>query len=634
VFDAVETQVVVIGSGAGGAAIAGELCRHSIPTIVVEAGPQCTRPLGSHVRNRDPSEGGLSQYNDALNGALTFPSGGAGSGSAFRDFKVIHAVGGMLSYWTCNCPTPHVAERAPWITDAEWDSILDRARTLLGVGYDLGNGSVRQQRLIERVSMVVGREEAGRDVQPMPVAARRQGEQIRFASIENLLRVENVSNGPILHQDLICRQILHRSGRATGIIARPGVSGDDIAINAEVVVIAAGVAGTPKLIGGSRIDAGPALGAYLFDHPAIGSRVVLHRDILADVAADDPVFTVWIPYALGMPWHNQICRFPTNPTAIEYAAGPNETADIFTFCSMDVLEANRFNFDFDRLDPFGLPETVGAYALGAPDRGEVVHKGIAHPGEHKAIVDDELWSAVQAKLSSNLTRRRQARIESGAILGGLIFDDGGNRMSPTYTMRRGNRYRYYISPPHLQRKRKGSRPRISADDVERLIVEHLCRHQARNDLTADLTSGIWSAETRELILTVVDRVVIHHDQIEVRLKAKEAAPTPASARGDDKSESPNTISLPLPPARPRERKEIIVPSNFGTQARRVDQELILALARARSWMRALRQAEFVDTGEIAQRFRLSDAHVRRLLRFGYLAPILWRPSSKAASLAS
>ena len=273
--NAVETQVVVVGSGAGGAAVAGELCRHGIPTIVVEAGPQRTSPLGSHVRNRDPSEEGLLQYNDALNGALTFPSGGAGSGSTFKDFKVIHAVGGMLSYWTCNCPTPHVAERGPWIADAEWESNLNRARTLLDVGYDLGNGSVRQQRLIERVAEVVDREEAGRQVQPMPVAARRQGEQIRFASIENLMRAGDESNGPNLYQGLICRQILHRSGRSTGIIARSRQSGDDIAINAEVVVISAGVAGTPKLLAGSRIDAGPALGAYLFDHPAIGSRVVL-----------------------------------------------------------------------------------------------------------------------------------------------------------------------------------------------------------------------------------------------------------------------------------------------------------------------------------------------------------------------
>jgi ParB-like chromosome segregation protein Spo0J len=37
-------------------------------------------------------------------------------------------------------------------------------------------------------------------------------------------------------------------------------------------------------------------------------------------------------------------------------------------------------------------------------------------------------------------------------------------------------------------------------------------------------------------------------------------------------------------------------------------------------MRRLRQGEFVDTAEIAQRFGLSDAHVRRLLPLTYLAP--------------
>jgi site-specific DNA recombinase len=134
-------------------------------------------------------------------------------------------------------------------------------------------------------------------------------------------------------------------------------------------------------------------------------------------------------------------------------------------------------------------------------RGEVVHKGIAYPGEQSAIVDEELWNAVQAKLSGNLARRRTARIESGAVLGGLIFDDRGNCMSPTYTTRRGSRYRYYVSQARLRGNREGSRPRIGADDVERLIVEQLGRRQKRDDLVADIATGVWSAKTRELILT-------------------------------------------------------------------------------------------------------------------------------------
>lgn len=111
----------------------------------------------------------------------------------------------------------------------------------------------------------------------------------------------------------------------------------------------------------------------------------------------------------------------------------------------------------------------------------------------------------------------------------------------------------------------------------------------------------------------------HHDAIEVTLKTKERDVTAASTDDDHTSESRNALRLPLLPPRPREHKEIFVPGNSATQPRRIDQALMPAVARARSWMRALRQAEFVDTAEIAQRFRLNDAHVRRRLRLVYLA---------------
>jgi hypothetical protein len=47
---------------------------------------------------------------------------------------------------------------------------------------------------------------------------------------------------------------------------------------------------------------------------------------------------------------------------------------------------------------------------------------------------------------------------------------------------------------------------------------------------------------------------------------------------------------------------------------------ILAIARAKSWMRDLRSGKYADTTEIARQFQLNDAYVRRLLRFAYLAP--------------
>ncbi len=366
--ETIEARVVVVGSGAGGAAVAGELLRRGIPVFVAEAGPQKTKPLGTHIRNQDPAESGLAKYNDALTEALTFASDGEGAGPAFEDLKVIHSVGGMLGFWTCNCPVPHQSERAPWIPDDEWEQLLGRARSLLGVGYALGEAGVRQARLVERVREAVPRQEPGREVQPMPVAARRHNGRLLFSSIDDLVAASNRPNQRAINADLVCTQVLHGNGKATGVRLRPRQSGgEEIEIRAEFVVVAAGTVGTPKLLAGSRVDAGPALGAYLFDHPAVGSRVVLKPEILDNVPADDPVFTVWIPFTPDLPWHNQICRFPTNPTSIEYAASPNETADIFTFAAMDVVPENKFVFDFERLDPFGLPELVGKYRLSTAD---------------------------------------------------------------------------------------------------------------------------------------------------------------------------------------------------------------------------------------------------------------------------
>jgi site-specific DNA recombinase len=132
--------------------------------------------------------------------------------------------------------------------------------------------------------------------------------------------------------------------------------------------------------------------------------------------------------------------------------------------------------------------------------GEVVHKGVAYRGEQERIVDDALWNAVQAKLEENRVTRRRSRVETGALLGGLIFDDRGNLMSPTYSIRRGNRYRYYVSRALVRGRKQdpGSHRRISANDLEELVVEVLSGQFSRPDLMGDVSAAAWSADTRTL----------------------------------------------------------------------------------------------------------------------------------------
>jgi site-specific DNA recombinase len=212
--------------------------------------------------------------------------------------------------------------------------------------------------------------------------------------------------------------------------------------------------------------------------------------------------------------------------------------------------------------------------------GEVVHKGVAYPGEHDRIIDEALWSAVQARLLANHGTRRRSRLETGSLLTGLIFDDRGNLMSPTYSVRRGKRYRYYVSRALLRGRKEnaGSHCRLGAEEIERLVVEVLGNQLSRPELLTNAASGRWSAPTRTLVRDSIERVVIHHR--EVQIIGKVATTSSASSEVGDDGDTPKIYRAPLPAPQPRARKEIVIAGD--PTPRRVNHGLILSIARAKT----------------------------------------------------
>ncbi len=109
-------------------------------------------------------------------------------------------------------------------------------------------------------------------------------------------------------------------------------------------------------------------------------------------------------------------------------------------------------------------------------RGEITHKGNSYPGEHPAIIDQPLWDEVQAVLAKNRVERATgARAKHPSLLGGFVFDATGERLTPTYAIKKGTRYRYYVSAS-LVREARGSRSggwRIPAGDLEGLVINRL-----------------------------------------------------------------------------------------------------------------------------------------------------------------
>src|ERR1700691_1496920 len=93
--------------------------------------------------------------------------------------------------------------------------------------------------------------------------------------------------------------------------------------------------------------------------------------------------------------------------------------------------------------------------------GRLTHKGQVHDGLHDPIVDQETWDRVQLLLTEHATRRTGSRQDSDALLAGKLFDDRGNRMSPSHSTKGGRRWRYYVSEAVLQgpKDEAGSRSR-------------------------------------------------------------------------------------------------------------------------------------------------------------------------------
>ncbi len=82
--------------------------------------------------------------------------------------------------------------------------------------------------------------------------------------------------------------------------------------------------------------------------------------------------------------------------------------------------------------------------------GQVAFKGEVLAGEQPAIVNRTLFDEVQAKLTEQLNTHVTTRMKLEALLVGRIFDDRGNRMSPSHARKRGIKYRYYVSSALLE----------------------------------------------------------------------------------------------------------------------------------------------------------------------------------------
>jgi len=299
----------------------------------------------------------------------------------------------------------------------------------------------------------------------------------------------------------------------------------------------------------------------------------------------------------------------------------------------------------------GKPFSRGALYLILQNRtyrGEIVHKGQSHLGEHTPIIDPLLWDAAQAQLAGNTAERNSGtRTRQPSLLTGMLFDANGNPMTPSHAVKQGTRYRYYVSRPLITKDQTESSAglRIPAREIEQLVprrvrqwlldpgsiysATRLLDPSAQRRLVArarelgDSWSGLPATRQRGLLTALIQRIDVGTNRIDIHIR-----PTGLGALLD-------VAAALLPHATDAETQTLSVPVTLRRRAREIrmlidgtgwfatakpDARLIKLLIRAHRFNAALAGSDGVPFAALAKQEGVSPSYFTRLVRLSYLAP--------------
>ena len=287
--------------------------------------------------------------------------------------------------------------------------------------------------------------------------------------------------------------------------------------------------------------------------------------------------------------------------------------------------------------------------------GEIVHKEKSYPGKHEAIVDEELWDEVQAILAANTNGEHRKGARQPSLLTGLVVDEQGESLTPSHAVKKGRRYRYYVSHHLITEGKRAERKgwRIPAADLEGLVVTRLkgwlgdaaavseiveddpldpSAHAALITSAKAMTKR-WPElkphQAKAYLNALLQRVIVESGRIVIEIDCERAmatllaGPEALSAkrsRHDRPSDAEHLIILEVPAVLKRAGlgMTLIVPG--ARQDATPDPSLIWLLLRAFAIRDRLERNPDLPLKRIAEAEGVSPSYATRALRLAYLAP--------------
>ncbi len=260
--------------------------------------------------------------------------------------------------------------------------------------------------------------------------------------------------------------------------------------------------------------------------------------------------------------------------------------------------------------------------------GRIRHKGQVYEGQHPAIVDPNVWTQVQQLLTDGAARERGVKQKAKrSLLAGKLFDETGDRLTPSHSRKNGKRLRYYISG-RLVTDRSQKHPdawRLPAEQLESLLVEvirqYLKRPNAVTSMARDMSAAEIASATELLrdcqsvrkYLGLILRADLQQGSLRVQLDLQAVAQM-IECRVDQVDARELTIEAPF---RMR-RRGVELKLHLGDSPPEIDQTLVRNVVKARRWLAMIIEGRTFS--EIAETEGTSKRRVQDVVDLATLAP--------------
>lgn len=279
--------------------------------------------------------------------------------------------------------------------------------------------------------------------------------------------------------------------------------------------------------------------------------------------------------------------------------------------------------------------------------GKIIHKENVYEGEHNGIIDEITFEMVQKLLYENkVDKICGTKCSSNSLLTGLIFDDNGNKMTPSHSNSHNRRYRYYVSQAikKYNKSQAGSVSKIPAGEIEKFVIlstkELLHNKKQTQQILSefDVNTQIKLIKTAKdiedyaepkLIRSIVIRVVVSEKTVEITYDAKNIREILSIlSAGDElnlipksKEIDPIIVSKQIRISQPSKSGNILILKAKENNVPEPNPYLVNAIVKSYYYHKQIQNGRTIEDLQTEENLKDSK-YIRNILNLKYISPVL------------